>query len=88
MRRACFKKLEASKQNTIECHSAEKSRVLNAIAFQKTCTVSISKDQSLKVCQVFLCGSEQFADSVAFAAVKREISKLKLIPDTIFFLDA
>ena len=53
MRRAFFKKLEAGKQKTTECHSAELIGYQTPSLLQKYCTVSISKDQSLKVCQDF-----------------------------------
>ena len=48
MRRALFKELEAGKQNTTECILYQTPSLL-----QKNCTVSISKYQSLKVCQDF-----------------------------------
>ena len=49
MRRAFFEKLVAGKQNTTECHSAELIGYQTPSLLQKYCTVSISKDQSLKV---------------------------------------
>ena len=51
--RAFFKKLEARKQKTIDWHSAELIRYQTPSLLQKYCTVSISKDQSLNVCQDF-----------------------------------
>ena len=53
MRRAFFKKLEAGKQNTTECHSAKLIGYQTPSLFQSNCTVSISKDQSQKECQDF-----------------------------------
>ena len=49
MRRAFYKKLEAGKQNTIEYHSAELIEYQTPSLLSKNCTVSISKDQSLRV---------------------------------------
>ena len=51
--RAFFKKLEDRKQKTIDWHSAELIRYQTPSLPQKYCTVSISKDQSLNVCQDF-----------------------------------
>ena len=53
MQRAFLKKLEAGKQNTTECHSAELIGYQTPSLFQKICTVSINKDQSQKGCQDF-----------------------------------
>ena len=53
MRGAFLKKEEAGKQNTTECHSAELIAYQAPSLLQKNCPVSISKDQSQKVCQDF-----------------------------------
>ena len=53
IRRAFVKKLEAGKQKTTQCHSAELTGYRTQPFLQNDCTVSISNHQSIKVCQAF-----------------------------------
>ena len=52
--RAFCKKLEAGKQKTTKCHSAELIGYQTTSLLQRYCTVSISKDQSLKGVRISL----------------------------------